>query len=260
VLLATLNRADTLIAPSHFLAQLYIRYGINPDLIKVWRQGVNLSFCPLRESSPILRFSYLGQIKHHKGVHTLIAAWGQLSGPRLRRLKIYGSSIGEGQYHEQLSRQTQQYEGLTWEGPIRHDEVWGALAETDVLVVPSRWNENSPNVILEAQAMGIPVIGTNLGGIAELVQHGRNGLLFEPDDATDLAAQMRRLLDEPELLGLLSQNPNPFCSFLDEITQIQHLYEQLTGLLLPRIPLEHNVSRALSVLLFWLAAAVPMVI
>lgn len=227
--ISTLNQADALIAPSRFLAEMYMRYGVDAKLIRTWRQGIDLSYCPLRKASPALRFSYLGQIKHHKGIHTLIDAWGLLRGARQRSLTLYGWSLGEEAYGARLRKQSRQLEGVRWERPLAHADVWQALAETDVLMMTSRWHENSPNVILEAQAMGVPVIGTNLGGIAELVQHGRNGLLFAPDDAADLAAQMRRLLEEPDLLEALRQHPIPFRGFQDEIDQIEGLYRQLAA-------------------------------
>jgi glycosyltransferase involved in cell wall biosynthesis len=227
--ITALNRADALIAPSHFLAQTYIRHGGNPARIKIWRQGVNMSLCPLRTSSSELRFRYFGQIKHHKGVHTLIKAWGQLGGLHARNLRLYGSDRGEESYGARLREQSHRLSNLSWCQPVSHAEVWQTLAQTDVLVIPSRWNENSPNVILEAQAMGVPVIGTNLGGIAELVRHGENGLLFAPDDADDLATQMQRLLDEPGLLASLRQHPIPFHSFADELDRIEDLYMSLTA-------------------------------
>lgn len=226
---AALNRADALIAPSRFLAEMYMHYGVRPERIRIWRQGVNLGLCPLRTSSATLRFSYFGQIKHHKGVHTLVEAWSKLDGARAGHLTLYGSARGEEGYGARLYEQSRAVPGLTWRQPIDHAEVWQTLAQTDVLIVPSRWSENSPNVILEAQAMGVPVVGSKLGGVAELVHHGRNGLLFEPDNAADLAAQLRRLIDEPALLAALRQHPLPFQSFGEELERLEGLYESLTG-------------------------------
>jgi glycosyltransferase involved in cell wall biosynthesis len=227
VMLAALTRANALISPSQFLADLYIRYGVSRERVHVWRQGVNLGLCPLRTRSPTLRFGYFGQIKHHKGVHTLVEAWGRLRSPRERSLAIYGSDHGEAAYGGRVRELARLIDDITWARPIRHSEIWQTLAQIDVLVVPSRWNENSPNVILEAQAMGVVVVGSNLGGVAELVRHGHNGLLFAPDDPADLAAQLGRLLDEPGLVASLRRNPIPFQSFEAEIAQIEGLYERL---------------------------------
>ena len=70
------------------------------------------------------------------------------------------------------------------------------MSSADWIVVPSIWWENSPVVIQEAFRAGKPVIGSNLGGIAEKVQDGVNGLLFRVGDATDLAATLRRSGDD----------------------------------------------------------------
>ena len=73
------------------------------------------------------------------------------------------------------------------------------MAEADALVVPSVWIENAPFVIKEANASGLPVIASRLGGMAELVTHDVDGLLFEAGDAAALAYQLRRLQHQPGL-------------------------------------------------------------
>jgi glycosyltransferase involved in cell wall biosynthesis len=229
VMLATLNKAAGLIAPSHFLAEMYMHHGVNRAHMHVWRQGVNLNVCPHRQPSPTLRFGYFGQIKHHKGIHTLIEAWGRLNNNHRSSLTIYGSAYGEESYGAQMYARSRSLDSIKWRRAIAHSEVWQALAEIDVLIIPSRWYENSPNVILEAQAMGVVVIGSDLGGIAELIQHGSNGLLFAPDDAESLRAQIGRLIDEPGLLEELRRNHIPFRSFNDELDQIEALYGQVVA-------------------------------
>jgi GT2 family glycosyltransferase len=78
-----------------------------------------------------------------------------------------------------------------------------ALADADVLVVPSVWIENAPFIIREAFAAGLPVVASDLGGMAEMVFHDRNGLLFPPGDAGALADQLSRLLHEDGLVERL---------------------------------------------------------
>jgi GT2 family glycosyltransferase len=79
----------------------------------------------------------------------------------------------------------------------------GILEDIDVLVVPSTWIENAPFIIREAFAAGVPVIASNLGGMAEMVRDGVDGLLFPAGDPAALAAAVRRLIDEPDLLARL---------------------------------------------------------
>ena len=84
-----------------------------------------------------------------------------------------------------------------------------ALRESDVLVVPSRWYENSPNVILEAFAAGLPVVVADHGGMAEMVREGIDGLRFNPGDVSSLAGALRRLCDDPGLLERLRAGVRP---------------------------------------------------
>ena len=79
------------------------------------------------------------------------------------------------------------------------------LHDVDVLVVPSMWIENAPFIIREAFAAGVPVIASNLGGMAEMVKDGVDGLLFPPGDAVSLGGCLRRLIEERRPAGAASR-------------------------------------------------------
>lgn len=224
-LAATLSQAAALIAPSQFLANVYRDHGVNPGMLHVIRQGVGLDTCPRRVPGDQLRVGYLGQVKAHKGVHTLIKAWSQLRGDRPRALRIYGSAQGAPAYADTINALLAQASDAAWLGELRGGETWQALADLDVLVMPVHWYENSPNIVLEAQAMGVPVVATALGGLTELVEHERNGLLVPPDDEAALTAALQRLLDEPDLLPRLRRDQLPFRTMDDEIADLIGVYE-----------------------------------
>jgi glycosyltransferase involved in cell wall biosynthesis len=80
------------------------------------------------------------------------------------------------------------------------------VAAVDCTIVPSVWWENAPLVIQEAQAQGRPVIASNIGGMAEMIEHGVNGLTVPPNDARALAAAMRSILEQPNLLRQFAEN------------------------------------------------------
>jgi glycosyltransferase involved in cell wall biosynthesis len=108
-------------------------------------------------------------------------------------------------------------------------EIPSVLAEMDLAVVPSLWLETGPLTVLEAFAAGLPVIGSRLGGIAELVRDGVDGWLFPPDDAAELAACLRRLVEQPALLPSSAANIRPPRTFRDVGADHLRLYEDLTG-------------------------------
>jgi glycosyltransferase involved in cell wall biosynthesis len=84
--------------------------------------------------------------------------------------------------------------------PVSADDVVKTIAQYDVLAAPSQQFETGPLVVLEAFAAGLPVIGTRLGGIAELVQDGVNGLLVDAGSEIAWAKALRQLVEQPELL------------------------------------------------------------
>jgi glycosyltransferase involved in cell wall biosynthesis len=223
----TLSMADALIAPSQFLANFYIRQGVDAGRIHVWRQGVQMPAPITRTSSPELRIGYIGQIKPHKGVDLLVDAWAMLRGDRPRRLLLYGSDSGEPEYGNRIRSTITTLSSAEWRGTYRGSEVWDILAGLDLVVIPSRWVENSPNSILESQAARVPLIGANLGGMSELIRHEHNGLLFEVDNAGSLANQLQRVLDEPKLLPEMRARSIPVRTVEQEVAQLVSLYENL---------------------------------
>ena len=88
-------------------------------------------------------------------------------------------------------------------GLVKRDEMNEVMQRLDAIVVPSLWYENSPNVILEAFINQVPVIASRLGGMAELVKHKVNGLLFEPGNYEELAGHLISLMRTPNMLDQL---------------------------------------------------------
>ena len=85
----------------------------------------------------------------------------------------------------------------------------GALAETDLLIVPSVWYENSPFTIHEAVTTRTPVLVSDLGGMAELVEPGRNGWRFRPGDVGHLREHLERILRDRAVLSRLDFGAPP---------------------------------------------------
>ncbi|MDP8298022.1 MAG: glycosyltransferase, partial [Candidatus Orphnella occulta] len=105
-----------------------------------------------------------------------------------------------------LSRQLKIDRFVTFPGMIDNSKIGKIYKKIDVLVVPSIWPENSPVTIMEALASGTPVLASDIGGIPELVDHSINGLLHKYDDPASLADNIRKIIKDPEIVGILSKS------------------------------------------------------
>jgi len=158
---------------------------------------------PRRERRPgPLRVGFAGTLVWHKGVHVLIDAVGRLP-PGACELLVFGDPEVFPDYAADLRRRAAGL-AVRFMGRFERAAAAAVYAQMDVLAVPSLWPENSPLVIHEAFQAGLPVVGSRLGGTADLVGDGTNGLLYEAFSAADLAAALRRLLAEPGLLDRLA--------------------------------------------------------
>src|SRR5207244_4008661 len=102
--------------------------------------------------------------------------------------------------------------------------IIAAYKDLDVLVSPSTWYENSPITMSEALACKTPVICTATDGMTDLVEDGVNGLTFPIGDSAALAACIRRMVDEPDLLGRLRSGIKPIETTFEVATRIADLY------------------------------------
>jgi glycosyltransferase involved in cell wall biosynthesis len=227
----TLNKADRLIVRSKFLTSTYIQAGAPSEKMIFSRQGLDF---PTRLSEEIekpvnqpLRVGYLGQIAWHKGIHVLSEAVRRLPTARLE-VKIFGNSERFPRYTAQLERIIADDQRISLAGTYNgYEDESRVLSNLDVVVVPSLWYENSPNVILESFAQKVPVITSNLGGMAEMVQHEKDGLLFKAGSSEDLARQLQRLCTEPDLLPRLKSGIAPVKSVSEEIDELEFVYQSL---------------------------------
>jgi glycosyltransferase involved in cell wall biosynthesis len=222
-----LDRVDAIISPSRFLGDLFNEAGVAPGRVVFSRQGRDFAELKLQalKKTPAARLQvgYMGQIAPHKGVQILFEAVQKLPGAALD-VKAYGDVSRFPGYARCLCRMARRDSRLSLAGVYGQTEVSRVLQGLDVVVVPSVWYENSPNTILEAFAHHVPVIASDLGGMAELVRDGENGLLFAPGDTDSLACRLRRLLDEPDLLACLRAGIGPVKSVAQEMGELEEIY------------------------------------
>ncbi|MCK5944026.1 MAG: glycosyltransferase, partial [Planctomycetes bacterium] len=139
------------------------------------------------------------------------------------RAVLRGRSSDFRDYSELIVKNAAHDPRIRVDGPFARDQLAQALAEIDVLVVPSTWHENAPFVVLEARAAGLPVLASRFGGLTEVVRDEVDGELFAPGDHEDLARRLQRLVDEPERLQRYRdavQPPKSLQAATDEFEQV----------------------------------------
>lgn len=170
------------IAPSEFLAGVVTRAGIGN--VRVLRHPVDVDGIEVKER-PGGGVVFAGRIAPEKGVDTLMEA------ARLAGLTV--DVAGDGPALEEMDKS-----GGHFHGRLPKDQLHRLIRSAAVVAVPSRWYENQPLAVLEAFGCGVPVVGTDLGGLPELITPGVDGEVVPPNDAVALAGALTRTLGDPD--------------------------------------------------------------
>jgi glycosyltransferase involved in cell wall biosynthesis len=222
-----LRECDAVIAVCDWVRTLLLRSGAPPERLVLSRQGTRLPTPPMATERSLggLRLAFAGRLHAAKGVHLVIRAI--MSQPELRvELDIYGvPQDAEGvRYREALVAITKGDSRIRIRQALPPDRVVETLATYDATVVPSQWLETGPLTVLESFAAGVPVIGSNLGGIAELVAHDGDGWLVSYADEAAWASALRRLATDPSLVDRLRRGVRPPRSTVDVARDMAAVY------------------------------------
>jgi len=222
------DAVDLFVAPSRSIAEEFEQLGLERSKIRVSDYGFRpLPPMPSNGQRPTLRIGFVGTLVWHKGVHVLIDAIREL--PRNScELKIFGDPSVHRDYAADLRRRAESLP-VTFMGQFDREALGSIYAQLDVLVVPSLWLENSPLVVHEAFMAGVAVVGSRIGGIADLIDSGRNGLLCEPGSVDDLAAQLRTLLTDRDRVAALARQAPPVKTIADDAREWRRIYESVVG-------------------------------
>ena len=178
------NSLNQLVVVSNWQREVFIKNGFNPQQLNLCRQAVEVFKTPsaTKKDPNKLILGFIGRITAVKGLHVLLSSLKNISTKNLElRIAAIPTETEIDYYH----RQKQQAENLlnvVWIENLPNEKVGGFLQELDILCVPSQLLETGPFVVYEALAQGVPVLGSNLGGIAELILEGKNGWLFPHQD------------------------------------------------------------------------------
>lgn len=217
---------DCYISPSIFLKNKIKEMGF-PGIVKRLPNFINLEqFIPdfnWQENSIV----YFGRISQEKGLLTLIEAVGGID----IKLKI----IGDGPIKEKLESvvKNQNLDNVSFLGFKSGDDLRDEIKKSMAVIVPSEWYENNPMSVIEAFALGKPVVGARIGGIPELVSDFETGITFESGNKVDLRDKIKWLIDNPDDLMRMGKNARSFAE--KELSDTIHyhrlmaLYKSLLG-------------------------------
>jgi glycosyltransferase involved in cell wall biosynthesis len=184
------QRIDAYIALNSFVRAKFIEAGLEAEKLHVNPNFLGSNPDPGDGTGGYALFA--GRLTPEKGIRTLLAAWKELG--RDLPLKI----LGDGPLADQVAETAARQPEIEWLGWRPVEEVLDLAGSAKFVVVPSDWYEGFNRILLEAFARGTPVVGSNLGSMQVIVDHGRTGVLFTAGDPGDLIRQVRWLLSSPE--------------------------------------------------------------
>jgi glycosyltransferase involved in cell wall biosynthesis len=199
------ENVDLFLAPSAQLMEKYLRWGIEPERIMVEEYGrlaPTVRAAPPAQTKAPTNIGFFGQLSHFKGAEVMLEAMSMLDESSGAHLWLHGAN---------LELQTQEFQDefavrhrtlrdrVTFRGPYDHAELPKLMADLHWVLVPSIWWENSPLVIQEAYFHRRPIISSDVGGMAEKVRDGIDGIHFRVGDAFSLASTIETATTDPRL-------------------------------------------------------------
>ncbi len=194
---------DEFVAPSHFLAERYVEWGIPEQKMHVIENVLpDVEPIPPRKLSADekrYRFAFFGQVNPYKGIDLLLQAVAMLP-DEIRsqfRLDIHGANldIQESSFKTKVTELLEEVKDVVHiRGQYEPEQLPSRMAECDWVIIPSIWWENSPVVIQEAIRFGRPLIGANIGGMKEKIENIA-GMTFEARSAASLADKITQAVE-----------------------------------------------------------------
>lgn len=216
-LLDTYNSKVTrYIALNNFCRDIFIKGGLSPELIMIKPNFTDIK-APLSEhaGNPL----FVGRLSPEKGIDILVKAVSKTN-------NINVDIVGTGPLETDLTN----IQGINLHGWQEKDNINELMRNAAYLIMPSIWYETFGLVIIEAFANGLPVIASNIGAMAEIVEDGYTGLLFEHGSVTDLAKKILWAKDNPERMIAMGKNAKKVyeLKYTPEINynHLMHIYKE----------------------------------
>lgn len=234
-MMEALASCEYVLVPSALMWRTFEQLGFSTQRFQLCPYGISLE--GLEEQAPRqpwrgrqqrpLRLGFIGSFNRAKGAHVLLQALALLGPIAPVELVLYGNPSDDSVYAAQLRQLADPLPQVRWGGVFGSEQVFAVLAQLDLLVVPSLWRENATLIVLQALASGLPLLLSDVEGMADQVQSGINALLFPPGNSRALAALIQQLEANPQrLAALVNQGGSPR-TISDYSEQLEQLYAQL---------------------------------
>lgn len=192
------------IALSEFSKNKFVEGGLPADKIMI---KPNFLTDPLTEYEDLKieneksdYFIFVGRISNEKGIEDLINSWIETNPPT--KLLI----AGDGPLKQKLMNRTKGTPSIEWLGQLSKKDVLKKLSKAKALIFPTKCFEGMPLILLEAMSMGCAVISSSIGNPKNMIDHGKNGLLYKPGDMSELIHSVQIIIENPEKASQLAEN------------------------------------------------------
>ena len=192
------DKIDYIITPSEFYGTKFIEDGINPNKIQAIHNSIEMNDYNVETQDDGYAL-YFGRLSKEKGILNLINAFAKCN-----KGNLYIAGEGpEKEKIEKIIKENSLEDRVKLLGFLNKEQMTDVTRKCKFVVVPSIWYENCPYSVLETLAIGKPIIGSNMGGIPELVIDNENGFIYNTVD--ELAQKMNLLFEDEELVNKFSK-------------------------------------------------------
>lgn len=196
---------DFYVCPSKFLYNKFKAFNFFPEKLVQLYHGYDyheIEEARLKENFAFEKYIvFTGRLEKIKGAHTVLEAMKLIPG---LNLKVIGSGTQDGNL--KAYQQKNQLDNVTFLGKLSKQQTLETINNAQFAICASEWYEVLGFTVVEAMALGKPVIGSNIGAIPEMVIDGETGLLFEPGNAVQLSEKIKYLAERPDLVARMGSN------------------------------------------------------
>lgn len=165
---------DVVVGNSNFILEEHLNSGFfkNSEKYVIYNSLESEKIYLKKKTANNLKFGFIGILSYHKGIELLLKVFKEIN---VGNLNVFGKGITS-EYENYLKNKYMSHK-IKFQGFVKADEAFKMI---DVLIVPSLWNDPLPRVIYEAYSYGVPVIGSDRGGVPEIIDEGKTGFVFDP--------------------------------------------------------------------------------